>query len=90
MDLSQVLGWIGFVIGMLVGMPQLVKTIKTQKTGDLSAMTFVLILITCTCLLARAIAIREMTFICYYGLLFLTNSLQLFLIWRYRQRKLTA
>jgi uncharacterized protein with PQ loop repeat len=84
MEMSQVLGWIGFVVGMLIGVPQIVKTVRTKRAGDLSAMTFVLVLITCSCMLARAIAIQEMTFICYYILLLFTNSLQLFLIWKYR------
>lgn len=87
MELSQILGWTGTVIGTFVGIPQLVKTIRTKKTGDLSAMTFVLIVVTCSCLLARAIAIREAAFMFYYTLLIVINSLQIFLIWRYRERK---
>jgi uncharacterized protein with PQ loop repeat len=90
MELSQVMSWIGFIAGMSIGMPQLVKTVKTKRAGDLSALTFVLILITCSCLLVRAIAIKEMAFVCYYILLFFTNSLQLFLIWKYKERKTTA
>jgi uncharacterized protein with PQ loop repeat len=88
MELSQILGWTGTVIGTFVGIPQLVKTIRTKKTGDLSAMTFVLIVATCSCLLARASAIREAAFMFYYTLLIVINSLQIFLIWRYRERKI--
>lgn len=84
MELSQVLSWIGFVTGLSIGIPQLAKTIRTKSAGDLSAVTFVLILVTCSCLLIRAVAIREIAFICYYTFLILTNLLQLFLIWRYR------
>jgi uncharacterized protein with PQ loop repeat len=84
MELSQVMSWIGVVTGTLIGIPQLVKTIRTKSAGDLSVTTYVLILITCSCLLVRAVAIREIAFICYYSFLFLINSLQLFLIWRYR------
>ena len=90
MELSQVMSWIGFMVGMFIGIPQLVKTVKTKRVGDLSAMTFVLILITCSCLLVRAIAIKEMAFVCYYIFLIFTNSLQLFLIWKYKDRKITA
>ena len=85
MELSQILSWVGTTTGMLIGIPQLVKTIKTKKAGDLSATTFILILVTCACLLVRAIAIREMAFIFYYTFLILINSLQLFLIWKYRE-----
>ena len=41
-------------------------------------------MITCSCMLVRAIVIREIAFICYYSFLILSNLLQLYLIWRYR------
>ncbi len=84
MELSQLMIWFGTGTGILVGLPQLVKTLRTKKAGDLSAATFILILITCSCLLVRAIAIREAAFIFYYTFLILVNSLQLFLIWKYQ------
>ena len=88
MELSQVLSWIGSATGMFIGIPQLAKTVKTKKAGDLSATTFVLILITCSCLLVRAIAIKELAFIFYYTFLILINSLQLFLIWKYKDQNI--
>ena len=87
MELSQIFSWMGTAIGISVGIPQLVKTLRTKKTGDLSPTTFVLILLTCCCLLARAIAIREAAFIFYYTFLIFINSTQIFLIWKYRERK---
>jgi uncharacterized protein with PQ loop repeat len=69
---------------MLIGIPQLLKTVRTKKAGDLSATTFILILVTCSCLLVRAIAIREPAFVLYYSFLILINSLQLLLIWKYK------
>ena len=51
---------------------------------------FILILITCSCLLVRAIAIKELAFIFHYTFLILINSLQLFLIWKYKDRDITA
>ena len=89
MELSQMLSWVGTTTGMLVGIPQLIKTLRTKKTSDLSATTFILIVITCSCLLVRAIAIREPAFILYYTFLVFINSLQLFLIWKYKERKVT-
>ena len=86
MELSQILSWVGTTTGMLIGIPQLVKTVRTKKAGDLSATTFILILVTCSCLLVRAIAIKELAFIFYYTFLIFVNSLQLFLIWKYRIR----
>lgn len=90
MELSQVLSWIGTGTGMLIGLPQLVKTVRTKKAGDLSATTYLLILITCSCLLVRAITIQEAAFIIYYTFLILVNSLQLFLIRKYKEPHTTA
>jgi uncharacterized protein with PQ loop repeat len=90
MNISPILGWVGTTTGMLIGLPQLVKTIKTRKAGDLSATTFILILVTSSCLLARVVAIRELAFIFYYAFLISINSLQLFLIWKYKERNITA
>ena len=84
MDLSKALSWLGFVIGIFIGIPQLVKTARTKKAGDLSATTFILSLINCSCLLVRASVIKEMAFMFYYAFLLIINSLQLFLIWKYR------
>jgi len=84
MELSQLLSWVGTTTGMLIGIQQLVKTVRTKKAGDLSAATFILILVTCSCLLVRAIAIKELAFIFYYTFLIFVNSLQLFLIWKYK------
>ena len=90
MELSQIFGWLGTAIGMCVGIPQLVKTIRTKKTGDLSATTFILIVMTCSCLLIRVIVIKEAALIFYYIFLIFINSLQIFLIWKYRDRNTTA
>jgi uncharacterized protein with PQ loop repeat len=90
MELSQILSWVGTTTGMLIGLPQLVKTVKTRKAGDLSATTFILILVTCACMLVRAIAIRELAFMLYYTFLLIVNALQLFLIWKYKEQSRTA
>jgi uncharacterized protein with PQ loop repeat len=74
MEMSQILSWIGTATGMLIGIPQLVKTIRTRKTGDLSATTFILILMTCACLLVRAIAIKRSSI---YFLLYFSDLNQL-------------
>jgi uncharacterized protein with PQ loop repeat len=84
MELTQILSWIGTATGMFTSIPQLVKTIRTKKVEGLSATTFILIVVTCSCLLIRAIAIKEMAFIFYYTLLLILNSLQIFLIWKYK------
>ena len=49
MELSQILSWVGTGTGVLIGIPQLVKTVRTKKVGDLSTTMFILILVTCAC-----------------------------------------
>jgi len=90
MELSQILSWVGTGTGVLIGIPQLVKTVRTKRVGDLSTTMFVLILVTCACFLTRAIVIKETAFIFYYAFLIIMNSLQIFLIWRYRDRNSVA
>ena len=84
MELTVAMSWIGFVTGILIGIPQIVKTIRRKSARDVSSITFLLLLITCSCLLVRAIAIKEAAFICYYSFIILSASFQLFLIWKYR------
>ena len=85
MELTVAMSWIGFVTGILIGIPQIVKTIRMKSARDVSSTTFLLLLITCSCLLVRAIAIKEVAFICYYSFIILSASFQLFLIWKYRE-----
>ena len=84
MEFTQALSWIGFVLGMFIAIPQIVKTIQMKSARDISAITFVVILATSTCMLIRAIAIKELAFICYYTYLLCANMFQLFLIRKYR------
>ena len=85
MDITQAMSWIGTVIGLIIGIPQIIKTIKTKSAKDVSAITFALILLTCLCFLTRAIAIKETAFICYYTFIIMSSSLQLYLIWKYQE-----
>ena len=84
MEFTVAMSWIGFVTGILIGIPQIVKTIRMKSARDVSSITFLLLLITCSCLLIRAIAIKEAAFICYYSFIVLSASFQLFLIWKYK------
>ena len=85
MELTVAMSWVGFVTGILIGIPQIIKTIRMKSARDVSSITFLLLLITCSCLLVRSIAIKEAAFICYYSFIILSASFQLFLIWKYRE-----
>jgi uncharacterized protein with PQ loop repeat len=90
MELSQLVSWIGTATGTFISIPQLLKTMRTKKVGDLSPTTFMLIVITCSCFLMRMIVIKETAMIFYYVFLIAVNSLQLFLIWKYKVQNTTA
>ena len=84
MELSQTIGWIGFSSGFFISIPQILRTIKLKSTNDLSVTTFILIQITSACFLIRAVAIKELVFIAFYIFIFLSNTIQLFLLFKYR------
>lgn len=85
MDFSQTLSWIGFVTGMLIGIPQIVKTIRARSARDVSTTTFILIVLTSGCLLARSLPINEAAFVCYYSFIIVSASVQLGLMWKFRK-----
>ena len=84
MDITQILSWIGTSTGLIIGLPQIYKSIKTRSAKDVSAVTFTLIVITSFCFLLRSITIRETAFILYYFFIMISSIVQLVLIFRYR------
>jgi uncharacterized protein with PQ loop repeat len=86
MEPTKLISWIGFSAGLLIGIPQIVKTMKLKSARGVSALTFLLIVITAACFLIRSFAIKELSFIAYYLFIFASASTQLFLIWKYRGR----
>jgi uncharacterized protein with PQ loop repeat len=90
MEITEVLSWIGSATGVAIGLPQIAKTILTKSVSDVSTLSFVLILITASCFVGRAIAIREIAFVVYYLFIILSASFQLFLIWRYSPNRQVA
>lgn len=87
MEITRLLSWIGFCSGLLISIPQVVKTLKTKNASGVSALTFILIEITALCFLIRALALRELALIIYYFVIFIASGLQLLLIYRYRNSK---
>jgi uncharacterized protein with PQ loop repeat len=85
MDISQIISWIGFGAGLFISIPQILRTIKLKRAHDLSIMTFFLIQISSVCFFIRAVAIKELVFTAFYTFIFLTSTIQIILIWKYRQ-----
>lgn len=86
MDITNIFPVIGTIVGMFIGIPQIMKTIKLKSVEDVSATTFVLIVVTAACFLVRMIVLKEYVFIFYYSFIILSALLQLFLIWRFQSR----
>lgn len=86
MDITQVVSLIGFTTGLFISIPQIIKTLKTRNVKGVSALTFVLIEITALCFLVRAITIQEAALIAYYSTILVVSGIQLFLIFKFRQR----
>lgn len=77
--LSEILGWIGVILGTFISFPQLVKTIKEKTTKGLSKRTFQLLFITILCYLVRSIVIKEPIFIVSNAIGLLVTAVELYL-----------
>jgi len=61
--LTEIIGWIGVVLGVAVAVPQLIKSIKAKSTKGVSKGAYQLLFLCMICYLIRAIAIKEPIFI---------------------------
>ena len=61
--LTEIIGWIGVILGIAVAFPQLIKSIKEKSTKGVSKGTYQLLFLCILCYLVRAIAIKEPIFI---------------------------
>lgn len=86
MEITKLISWIGFACGMLISVPQIIKTLKTKNTEGVSALTFMLIEITALCFLIRVLSIGEYALVAYYIFIMLAGGIQLTLILKYRKR----
>lgn len=63
MELTSIIGYIGFFFGVLVSVPQVIKSYRAKSTKGVSSLTYIFLLIAVCCYLVRAIAIKEWVFI---------------------------
>ena len=61
--ISEIIGWLGVVLSILISVPQFIKSAKEKSTKGLSKQTYQLLFLTIVCYLVRAIAIKELIFI---------------------------
>jgi len=81
--ITEIIGWIGVVIGTLIVVPQLIKSIKEKSTKGVSKHSYQLLFFAVLCYLIRAIAIREPVFIASNSLGLVVTVIMLYLFKRY-------
>lgn len=80
---TEIIGWIGVIIGIIVSLPQLIKSYREKSTQGVSKRTYQLLFLTMSCYLTRAIAIREMIFIVSNAINLIITALVLYLFKKY-------
>ncbi len=84
--ISEIIGWIGVVLGILVSIPQLIKSIKEKSTKGVSLHAYQLLFLTVLCYLIRAIAIHEPIFIVSNAVNLVITAVVLYLFKKYPDR----
>jgi len=82
--ISVIIGTIGLIISLFIAPAQIMKTLKTKSVEGISVATYYLLLVTCSCYLIRAIAIREPIFIISNFVGVTLTAYMLILIYKYR------
>lgn len=84
MDLSKLIGWLGFSFGMFISVPQVIKSIRTKSTQGVSKLTYILLLMACACYTIRAFAIKEIIFIVSNAFQIIVAVMMLYLMRKYK------
>jgi len=78
-------GVIGIIFAQLVVWPQLFKVIKTKQVKDVAVWTYIFLVVAVLLYTIHAVIIGDLIFMITNGLSFLTNSVLLFLIIKYKK-----
>lgn len=81
--ITEIIGWIGVVLGVLISVPQLTKSLKEKSTKGLSKQTYQLLFLAILCYLIRSIAIKEPIFIVSNSINLFVTAMVLYLFKRY-------
>jgi uncharacterized protein with PQ loop repeat len=81
--ITEIIGWIGVVLSILISVPQLIKSIKEKSTKGVSKQVYQLLFLTVLCYLIRAIAIRELIFIVSNAVNLVVTGMVLYLFKKY-------
>jgi len=78
--------WIIVSIGVCVNLPQALKIYRQKSSKNVSALTYILLLIVVTGYLFEAIRIKAEAFMITNGIAIIVCLLVLYLIYRYRRK----
>jgi len=81
--ITEIIGWIGVAIGIMVSFPQLIKSYRDKSTQGVSRGTYRLLFLTMLCYLIRAIAIKEVIFIVSNAVNLVITGMVLYLFEKY-------
>lgn len=87
MIISEIIGWIGVVLSILISVPQFIKSVKEKSTKGLSKQTYQLLFLTVLCYLVRAIAIKEPIFIASNAINIVITGAVLYLFKKYPESR---
>lgn len=85
--ITEIIGWIGVALGILVSVPQLMKSIKEKSVKGVSLQAYQLLFLTVLCYLIRAIAIKEPIFIVSNGVNLILTGIVLYLFKKYPESR---
>ena len=83
---SEIIGWIGVLLGIFVSVPQAIKSIKEKSTKGVSLHAYQLLFLTVLCYLIRAIAIKEPIFIVSNAVNLIVTGIVLYLFKKYPEK----
>ena len=84
MELTSIIGFVGVFIGMMVNVPQIIKSYRLKSVEGVSPWVYILLFVALVCYLTRAVAIGEPVFIISNVLGLTTTLLMLIAFWKYR------
>jgi len=85
MEITTLIGFIGLFFSIFVAPPQLIKIVKSRKTGGVSILTYLLLCFVMICYFIHALAIKDVIFAISNGLNFIVNFTILICLFKYKK-----
>ncbi len=82
----EIIGWVGCVLSALISVPQLVRTLRLRRAGELSITTYALACATMVCFIILAIYDRVIQLLFASATVLVVDAWLLILIIKWRRR----